>query len=83
MQQCLEHVTRNLNGLSSIVDNPNLLYNPMEWEGLQNKIREGYTMESEKAMFDAIVAGKSIEEAIAIAAEYEDKENTDDDIELF
>lgn len=83
MQQCLEHVTSNLNGLSNIVENPNLLYNPMEWKNLQNMIRDRYTMESEKAMFDAILEGKTIDEAIVIAAEYETKDEKGDEIELF
>lgn len=83
MQQCLEHVTSNLNGLSNIVENPNLLYNPMEWESLQNMIRDRYTMESEKAMFDAILEGKTIDEAIAIAAEYETEDEKDNEVELF
>ncbi len=83
MQQCLAHVTGNLNGLSNIVENPHLLYNPIEWQKLQDKIRSGYTMESEKAMFDAILAGKTIEEAMAIAAEFENNSDEDDEIELF
>ncbi len=84
MQQCLEHVTSNLNGLSNIVDKPELLYNPREWKELQNTIRNRYTMESEKVMFDAILEGKTIEEAVAMAAEYDDKnEAAEDDIELF
>jgi len=40
-------------------------------------------MESEKAMFDAILAGKTIEEAMAIAAELENQAEDDDEIELF
>ncbi len=83
MQQCLEHVTSNLNGLSNIVENPNLLYNSVEWKNLQNMIRDRYTMESEKAMFDAILGGKSIDEAIAIAADYEAEDEKDNEIELF
>ncbi|MDC9727835.1 MAG: hypothetical protein PSN04_00715 [Methyloprofundus sp.] len=83
MQQCLEHVTSNLNGLSEIVESPNLLYNPMEWKKLQNMIREKYTMESEKAMFDAILEGKTVEEAIQIATEYDDSAEEGDEIELF
>jgi len=83
MQQCLAHVTNNLNGLSNIVEDPSLLYNPIEWKKLQNKIRDRYTMESEKVMFDAILEGKTVQEAIAIAAEYESEEDKDDDIEFF
>jgi hypothetical protein len=39
-------------------------------------------MESEKVMFDAILNGKSIEEALVIAAEF-DQSGDDDEIELF
>jgi len=83
MQQCLQHVTENLSGLSEIVDSPQLLYNPMEWGKLQDKIRDGYTMESEKIMFDAILQGKTVEQAMQLAAEHVNSDEGDDDIELF
>lgn len=84
MQQCLQHVTANLKGLSSLVESPERLYNPFEWNKFQMEIRSRYTMESEKIMFDAILEGKSIEEALAIKAELEaQKSDDDDDIELF
>jgi NifU-like protein involved in Fe-S cluster formation len=81
LQQCLSHVATGLTGLSAIIDSPKRLYNPMEWHQFQNEIRSHYTMESEKAMFDAILHGKSIEEALAIAESFHQSEN--DDIELF
>jgi hypothetical protein len=82
MQQCLQHVTLSLNGLSEIVDNPQKLYNPQEWKNLQNHIRTQYTMESEKMMFDAILQGKSVEEALQLVA-MQQTEPKEDDIELF
>jgi hypothetical protein len=81
MQQCLQHVTSNLRNLSGLVENPDRLYNPKEWQDFQNHIRSRYTMESEKLMFDAILQGKSIEEAIAMKDAHESVES--DDIELF
>lgn len=84
MQQCLQHVTANLKGLSLLVESPERLYNPFEWNKFQMEIRSRYTMESEKIMFDAILEGKSIEEALAIKAQIESqKTDDDDDIELF
>lgn len=84
MQQCLQHVTANLKGLSQLVESPERLYNPFEWNKFQMEIRARYTMESEKVMFDAILDGKSIEEALAIKAALEaQKSDDDDDIELF
>jgi len=83
MQQCLQHAVDNLDGLSTIVDNPRLLYNPLEWRKLQDRIREGFTMESEKLMFDAILQGKTVEEAKALATQVENSTSNEDDIELF
>lgn len=84
MQQCLQHVTANLKGLSELVETPERLYNPFEWNKFQMEIRGRYTMESEKIMFDAILEGKTIEEALAIKAQSDaQKSNDDDDIELF
>lgn len=82
LQQCLQHVSVGLKGLSAIIENPNRLYNPAEWYGFQEEIRARYTMESEKVMFDAIHQGKSIEEALALANSF-DGNAADDEIELF
>ncbi len=83
LQQCLYHVTSNLKGLSSLVESPERLYNPFEWHKFQMEIRSRYTMESERIMFDAILQGKTIEEALAIKLAVELEQNEDDDIELF
>lgn len=82
MQQCLQHVTSNLKGLSELVEDPNRLYNPSEWRQFQSEIRARYTMESEKLMFDAIVAGKSVEEALALKTAHQEEDQSDN-IELF
>lgn len=83
LQQCLQHVTNSLKGLSDVVESPARLYNPLEWTKLQEQIRSAYTMESEKVLFDTIVKGKSIEEAEKFAAAESTNKNDDEDIELF
>jgi len=84
LQQCLSHVSTGLQGLSGIIDNPQRLYNPQEWHNFQTEIRSHYTMESEKIMFDAILNGNSIEEALALAeVQVKPVIEDDDDIELF
>jgi hypothetical protein len=84
LQQCLEHVSLSLKGLSDLVENPERLYNPQEWKLFQESIRNRYTMESEKIMFDAILSGKSISEALALVAAADQASSVeDDDIELF
>jgi hypothetical protein len=81
MQQCLQHVTSNLRGLSKLVEDPERLYNPNEWQAFQKQIRSRFTMESEKMMFDAILQGKSVDDAIATKNALLHKKS--DDIELF
>ena len=81
MQQCLQHVTLNLRGLSKLVESPERLYTPNAWRELQSQIRSRFTMESEKVMFDAILQGKSVDEAIAAKVAFKDSES--DEIELF
>lgn len=85
LQQCLQHVSEGLKSLSAIIDTPHRLYNPAEWHQLQCQIRGRYTMESEKVMFDAIHAGKSIEEALALADNHQAAAPETDagDVELF
>lgn len=81
MQQCLQHVTSNLRGLSKLVENPERLYNPNEWRGFQGRIRSRYTMESEKMMFDAILQGQSVDDAIAAKDAHQHSQSNN--IELF
>jgi type II secretory pathway component PulJ len=81
MQQCLHHVTSNLRGLSDLVENPERRYNPNAWRELQGQIRSRFTMEAEKVMFDAILQGKSVDEAIAAKAAFQERDS--DNIELF
>jgi uncharacterized protein YoxC len=81
LQQCLQHVTSNLRGLSKLVEDPERLYNPAEWHEFQAQIRSRYTMESEKIMFDAILQGKSLDDAIAAKNAILSQQS--EDIELF
>lgn len=83
LQQSLSHIVESLKGLSQIVEDSDRLYNPSEWKKFQVDIRSRFTMESEKAMFDAILQGKSIDEAIQLAVKVDLADKADDDVELF
>lgn len=58
------------------------LYNPAEWQGLQQGIRNKYTMAEEQDMFEALIQGASIEEALDLVRKRV-HEGDIDDIELF
>lgn len=79
--QRLAHVNHSLASLSDLVGDKSRLYNPYEWVGLQEKIRSKYSMREEVEMFDAVLAGMSVEEALEkFMTKVNDKS---DDIELF
>ena len=79
--QRLSHVGLSLGELSDLVGDGGRLYNPGEWVGLQNKIKAKYTTREEVAMFDAVMQGMPVQEAVdKFMAEMKEKS---DDIELF
>lgn len=62
--QRLGHVCRSLEGLSELVSDARRLYQPQEWVALQQRVRSKYTMAEERAMFDAVVHGVSVDQAL-------------------
>jgi hypothetical protein len=79
--QRLAHVNHSLASLSGLVSDKSRLFNPYEWVALQQKIRSKYTMREEVEMFDAVLAGLSVQEALDnFMTKINDKS---DDIELF
>lgn len=82
LSQRLSHVANSLASLGSLVADQSRLYNPYEWRGLQEKIKSRYTLETERHMFEAILNGASVEDAMRLIDEAETKQG-DDDIELF
>jgi hypothetical protein len=79
--QRLAHVGISLGGLSNLVSEPGRLYNPGEWVSLQGQIKSKYTTREEIAMFEAVMQGVPVHEAVErFMAEMKEKS---DDIELF
>jgi len=85
LTQRLDHVSGSLGALAALITDPAALYSPIEWRALQESIRSKYTMEEERNMFDKVIAGAPIEEALAdFKQAILDKNGSDeDDIELF
>ena len=89
LTQRLSHVTNSIDALGDLINDNGRLYNPFEWAGLQEKIRAKYTTEEERLMFDAIMEGAEVEEALRVAEEFrrqraeKQEEIPDDNIDLF
>jgi methyl-accepting chemotaxis protein len=87
ISQRLHNVTQALQKLSGLIEAAERLNDPGEWLQLQQDIKQGYTMESERLMFEHIMLGASVEEALAIYHHHFNDlplvDETTDDIELF
>ena len=86
ISQRLEHVTHSLSRVCDLISTPESYEDPSAWESLKLEIRNGYTMESEKLMFEHIMLGMTVHEALEIYHhnfENTPPEDTDDEIELF
>lgn len=94
LTQRLGHVNGSMSALGDLIADQRRLYNPYEWMGMQEKIKSRYTMEEERIMFDAIMQGKTVKQALALyvqameekkqkAASSSSSSGGDEDIELF
>lgn len=88
ISQRLDHVCNSLDRLGGLISEPTSLYNPEKWKELQDSIKSSYTMEAERIMFEYILRGHSIQEALNIYRHHFEKEEakkdpSDDEIELF
>lgn len=88
LSQRLHHVKSDLLHLSHLISDPGRLYNPHEWQKLQRDISKNYTMEEERIMFEHIMQGASVDEALQIYQHHfqnrkDVDDSTGDEIELF
>lgn len=83
--QRLDHVCQSLGGLSKLVSDTGRLYDPQQWAALQERIRSKYTMAEERGMFDAVMAGATVQDALRdyMATRMAQVEESDGGIELF
>ncbi|MCB1774115.1 MAG: hypothetical protein KDI88_10900 [Gammaproteobacteria bacterium] len=82
LSQRLDHVRFALDSLSSLVSDKSRLFNPDQWNQLQQTIRSRYTMREEQEMFEALLEGADVDEALEIVRSRLNQGDIDD-IELF
>ena len=87
VSQKLSHVNKSLGLVAELIRDPNRLFQPSEWLIIQDEISKSYSLECEKLMFDKIMQGATIEEALHLYENHElnNPSSTDpeDDVELF
>jgi hypothetical protein len=82
LSQRLDHVRYALDALSGLVADKARLFNPGEWALLQQQIRQRYTMREEQDMFEALLDGATVDEALELVRNRLNQGDIDD-IELF
>ncbi len=89
ISQRLDHVSDGLEQLTGLMDNTQQLHNPQAWLNLQDGIKDSYSMESERIMFEHILRGASVKEALEVYQHHFDIEaekctdSDDDEVEFF
>ena len=84
LSQRLGHLSYSLGSLGELIGDGGRLFNPAEWNNLQDLIRSRYTIDSDRAMFEAVLSGASVEDALLVKEEAAIKEEDDEDsVELF
>lgn len=86
--QRLDHVARSLEKVSSVMSDEHKIHQIEAWQQIQHTIKNSYTMEAERIMFEFIMRGGSIKEALQIYRhQFENSsypgDHTNDEIELF
>lgn len=90
ISQRLDHVSNSLEHMSDLMSSPMEINDPSAWQRIQEHVKNSYTMESERLMFEQIIRGATVKEALATYQHHFDEEqlaqsnnNDEDEVELF
>ncbi len=64
LSQRMGHVSRTLAALTELLDDKEKPHSPAAWKELQDTIRSQYTLDSDQAMFNDVLNGMPIEQAL-------------------
>lgn len=83
ISQRLDHVSNSLQNMGAIISDPEKRSDPVQWQTFQESIQSKFTMESERKLFQAILNGAAVEEALEFSKSNNNSKNDANDIELF
>ncbi|MBT3197948.1 MAG: hypothetical protein HN344_09495, partial [Gammaproteobacteria bacterium] len=81
ISQQLKQVINNLNITSALINDPSRIYDPEAWAALHQQIQSTFVMEDAQTLYEDILHGSSIEEALKKAQQL--KEHSKGSFELF
>lgn len=85
--QRLDHIARGLERVSLVMEDSAQINDPASWHQIQQDIRNSYTMEAERIMFEFIMRGGSVRDALQIYRHHFEAQDKvvrgDDEILLF
>jgi hypothetical protein len=82
LTQQLSHIQQTMDQLSHLIQDSENLADEDKWLALRTHLKNSYSMESEHQIYDAIMEGKTKQQALEIYHRLEQQQG-DDDIELF
>ncbi len=88
ISQRLDHVARGLEKMSDIIADPTQFHDIAVWKKVQHEVKSSYSMEAERIMFEHVLRGASVKEALEIYRHHfeESTKSPDadgDEVELF
>lgn len=84
--QRVDHVARSLEKVSSLLADDKNVQQRESWKSVQEQIKSSYTMEAERIMFEYIMRGGTVTEALDIYNHHFEQsleDNDNDEVELF
>ena len=79
LSQRMALVSQALHSLTEVLKDESKTHSKEEWQNLQNTIRSKYTLDTDQDLFDAVLNGVPIDEALKVAV----KKTSENDIEFF
>ncbi|MDH4274427.1 MAG: hypothetical protein OEW08_05270 [Gammaproteobacteria bacterium] len=82
MHQRLDHIARHLENTLQLVGNKVAINDPVAWQTLKEKIKTSYNIEEDRVLFEQVMQGIPVKEAVKTAARHARAEPVDK-VELF
>ena len=83
INQRLQHVSNGLEKMSDMFNDTERLNDQTAWQKIQSEVEASYSMDAERKVFQKIMDGASVKEAMAYYQSQVQQQHNNDDIELF